>query len=158
MSQAQSRSLFRQEMRQQQRLNKNRRTVEKYLHRMRASLGRDLSLNQGLCYLTHGRFVVVMEVPETDPSALVFHSCVYQLSGRKARLTEDQETTIQAMHSMQDDTQRAVLNFFDNEVDLCLSVPITKDFSFQKFREAFVTYLSSLSQASRMIQMAIGSP
>lgn len=163
MSPTRSRTLLRQETQQQEQILKSRRRVERYLHRMRVPLGRNLSLNQeGLCYFTHGRFVVVIEVSSTDPSTLILDSCVYQFSEdfdlRSPNSSRTLETSVAAIQ-LTDELRMhgANVDVFENEVHFQNSVPIERGLSFKKFHDIVLSYLSSLPNMSQQVERAVAT-
>jgi Tir chaperone protein (CesT) family len=108
-----------------ERLKRNRRTIDNYLRKTgTAMLGRELSLNpDGVAYFPFHRFIVVVEVPEDNPVVCFIYTMVCQL--------QDQDNQLQVLrlamelNYMETATRGATLGLDGDEVNLCLSIPIS---------------------------------
>jgi hypothetical protein len=107
------------------RLKKNRRVVAQYLKRIGTDVGKNLSLNaEGVCYFPyHQKFIIVVEVPEDHLDVCFIYTMVCQLGGNDNR-TEVMKLAME-LNYMQYGTRGATIGLEEDEVNLCISTPIT---------------------------------
>lgn len=143
-------SLDREGKQQFERLQRNRRTVDGYLRKMASIVGQGLSLKDGICCFTHGRFVVVLEVPESHPDTVFLSTCVFQIVG-EARRTEIREEA-RRLNNVHEGISGSTLEFRGNdEVHLCLKIPIDSTFSPREFRDRLAVYLDLAVDTNRIL-------
>lgn len=147
-SPSRSRPCGREDRLANEKLKRNRRSVDGHLRKMKSVLGKGLVLKDGICCFMHGRFVVVIEVPESDPCKAILSTCVYQI-------TDPKQTDAHKMCSkwckLQKGNDGPTLEVGDGEVNLCLEIPIEGRSSYHEFRDRLVVYLNSAADINRAL-------
>lgn len=106
-----------------ERLSKARKTVDHSLRRQGAHFGKELSLNaEGVAYLPFKKFIVVIEVPEDNPSVCFLYAMVCRVQA-KDKLAAVLRKAMQ-LNYMQYGTRGATLGLEGEEVNLCFSAPV----------------------------------
>ena len=106
-----------------ERLRRNRRTIDNYLRRMGSVMGKELTLNaEGVTYFSFRRFVIVIEVPEDNSGVCFFYTMVCRLEAESNQMQVMK--LAMELNYMQYGTRGATLGLNGDEVNLCFSIPI----------------------------------
>lgn len=125
-----------------ERLHKSRKLVDSYLARISCDFGRHLSLNpEGVAYLPFKRFVLVVEVPQDNPSVCFFYSMVYRLTKDDDPLSILQKAM--QLNYMQYNTRGGTLGLDGDEINLCFSLPISSLTSAASFHEVVDDFMAT---------------
>jgi Tir chaperone protein (CesT) family len=133
-------------------LRKNRRLFDSLLKRCGSIFGKDVFLNsEGMSYVSHGRFVIIVEVP-TSPAGYFY---IYTLV---CRLTPTDNTPFVLQRAMQLNfmeygTRGATLGLQDDEITLCFSSPIA-GLTAPKLRETIEAFVQSAIEANEYLESA----
>eukprot|EP00977_Amphora_coffeiformis_P000788 scaffold162_cov176-Amphora_coffeaeformis.AAC.48 len=132
-----------------EKLKRNRRAVDGYLRKMKTTIGKGLVLKDGICCFMHGRFVVVIEVPDSDPCKAILSTCVYQIADPKRTNIFKKCSKWSNLHEGIDGSSLDVLG--DDEVNFCLEIPLEGNCSYHEFRDRLVAYLKSAVDINRAL-------
>ena len=160
---------------------KNRKFVSQHLKKIGKAAHRELSLDEdGVCVFSFKKFVVVVEVPEDRSSIVLFYAKVSHLSpgdnkeevqkflnifnqrqqGSSTELGENSSTSEGTCPSLDPTGSRMHLGMNEDEVNLCLSVPI-RGLSFQDTADHLEQFVKTAVTANRKlgkIKSIPGSP
>jgi hypothetical protein len=120
-------SMKQQARQHEERLSKNRKTINGYLKKVSSVLvGKDkvlkLDKDTGMCHFPYRRFIIVLEVPSDRPGLFYIYTCVCRLEKGDNR-SKVMEKALQ-LNFMQHATRGSTLGVDGDEVDLCFSIPI----------------------------------
>jgi Tir chaperone protein (CesT) family len=119
-------SMQQQARQQEERLSKNRKTINGHLKKVSyLAGGKDklkLDPNTGMCCFPYRRFIIVLEVPSDRPGHLYVYTCVCRLEKGDHRV-KVMEKAMQ-LNFMQNATRGSTLGVDGDEVNLCFSIPI----------------------------------
>ena len=144
-----SRSLRREESRKLNLWKKNQRIVGGLLRRMKNVMEKELTMKDGLCYFIYDRFIVVIEVPASDPDQLKIYTCVYQIPKSDPFRSEVLEHCLR-MNYMQETTKGATLGILEDEVNLHLSCSIALC-SYQYLKDVLLGFVTLAVETNRSL-------
>ena len=150
---------------------KNRKIVSQHLKKIGKAARRELSLDEdGVCVFSFKKFVVVVEVPEDRSNIVLFYAKVCHLSpgdnreevqhflniynhrqqGSSTELGDNSSTSEGTCPSLDPTGSRLHLGMNEEEVNLCLSVPI-KGLSFQDTADNLEQFVKTAVAANRKL-------
>ena len=150
---------------------RNRKIVSQHLKKIGKAAGREMSLDEdAVCVFSFKKFVVVVEVPEDSSSIVLFHAKVCHMSPGDNR--EEAQKFLDAYNHRQlgsgaevvdassasDGTcpcvdplgSRLRLSMADEEVNLCISVPI-QGLSFEDMADTLEQFVKTAVAANRKL-------
>jgi len=135
-----------------EKLRKNRRTIDHYLRRMGKVMGKELSLNaEGVTYFPFKRFVIVIEVPEDNPGVCFIYTMVCRLEV-EANQMEVLKLAME-LNYMQHGTRGSTLGLNGDEVNLCSSFPIA-GLHFCDFNSVIEDFMATAVELNEMLDAA----
>jgi hypothetical protein len=109
----------------EERMKKNRKTIDHHLKRMGSTVGKNLSLNaEGVCYFPYQKFIIVVEIPEDNPDVCFIYTMVCRLA----------ESDLEG-----------------EEVNLCFSTPISALSSYCDLSKVLEDFMQTAVEMNRML-------
>jgi len=134
----------------EERMKKNRKTIDHHLKRMGSTVGKNLSLNaEGVCYFPYQKFIIVVEIPEDNPDVCFIYTMV-------CRLAESDNVMgviklAMELNYMQFGTRGATLGLEGEEVNLCFSTPISALSSYCDLSKVLEDFMQTAVEMNRML-------
>ena len=142
-------------------LRRNRRTVNHYVRRIGAMMGREVELNeQGMAFFSfQEKFVVVFEVPEDNHNYLYLYTKVCQADQNATAIVK----RAMEFNYMQQGTAGATLGLDGEEINFCFSCKIGQlvfehlRSDLEKFLKAAIEIHKELESVKQQIDSSSGS-
>ena len=141
---------------QEERLIKNRKLVDSYLKRMGNHFGKrkELSLNDnGIACLTFQKFIIVIEVPLDTPHMIFLYSMVCRVQPQMDNLPAVLSKAMQ-LNYMQYGTRGATLGLDGEEVNLCVSMPISSIPNMNELRTILEGFMRTTADMHQQLEAA----
>jgi Tir chaperone protein (CesT) family len=133
-------------------LKKNRRLFDNQFRRVGNLIGKDLSLNtEGMGYFSHGKFVVVVEVPADVSGEFFIYTLVCRVSP-----TDNMVLVLHKamqLNYMECATRGSSLGIDDGEINLCYSGPIAA-LSVSKLQVILESFLLTATETNEQLDAA----
>jgi Tir chaperone protein (CesT) family len=133
-------------------LCKNRRLFGSLLKRCGSIIGKGTFLNsEGMAYISHGRFVIIIEVPSSPVGYFYIYTLVCRLSP-----TDNTSFVLQRamqLNFMEFGTRGATLGLQDDEITLCFSSTIV-GMTATKLRESIDAFVRAALEANEYLESA----
>jgi hypothetical protein len=134
------------------RMKKNRKTINSFLKHVGTKVGKDLKLGaKGIEYFQYKQFFIVIEVPEDETDSVFIYTMVFRLADNHDRFAVLEECM--QLNYMTQATRGSTLGLNGDEVNLCYSTKVN-GLNREAFVETLEDFMITTSDVNRQLGLA----